>query len=266
MQTATSTASNMARRNRAENPDWRTTEIAILREHYPQGGALACHKLLPKRSMTAIAHKANSIGLRTTYHHARDIGAKFTPARQLPDNWQSILRAYASAGEYGWRRDAAAAVNRSPSWVSAQLRKMGLGQNHADWERTPWTEAELQLLEMHGHLSAERIQQIMAAQGIRRTQSAIASKLARLGLDRTDPDRWTLTELSRLCGVSSITTLRWADALGLKTTRHSHRPLSHRMTSRDDIKRWVIKTGARHLDLTRVNQVWLKEILWSSAT
>lgn len=47
-------------------PPWTSQEIAILREHYPDGGLDGVADLLPERSWTAIYVMANKIGLRTS--------------------------------------------------------------------------------------------------------------------------------------------------------------------------------------------------------
>lgn len=46
-------------------PPWTSQEIAILREHYPDGGLDGVADLLPERSWTAIYVMANKLGLRT---------------------------------------------------------------------------------------------------------------------------------------------------------------------------------------------------------
>lgn len=43
---------------------WTTREIALLREHYPQGGAAACLPHLPRHTARAIRLKANELGLQ----------------------------------------------------------------------------------------------------------------------------------------------------------------------------------------------------------
>lgn len=42
---------------------WKTTEVAVLRDHYPRLGAFACVGLLPGRNLDAIRQKASRLGL-----------------------------------------------------------------------------------------------------------------------------------------------------------------------------------------------------------
>lgn len=42
---------------------WTTREIALLREHYPRGGAVACLPHLPRHTESAIRQKAAELGI-----------------------------------------------------------------------------------------------------------------------------------------------------------------------------------------------------------
>lgn len=44
---------------------WTTSELSVLREHYPTGGCKACQERLPHRSQTSIYQQAAKIGIRT---------------------------------------------------------------------------------------------------------------------------------------------------------------------------------------------------------
>jgi hypothetical protein len=50
---------NMVRRHDV----WQPSELKVLREHYPTGGALGCLDYLPNRSKNAIWGKAEKLGL-----------------------------------------------------------------------------------------------------------------------------------------------------------------------------------------------------------
>lgn len=254
--------SHTAYSNRANNKDWTTTEVAVLRTHYQAGGAMECRRHLPKRSLTAIAHKAHELGIRAP-HIAKLQFLKNSPA--LPETCDDILRTWAKSGQHGWRKRAAEDVGRSASWVSARLRKLGLGQNISNSAMSDWRPREIEILQEFGHLTAESIAKHLAAEGFKRTHGAIHTKSVRLGIDRTDPDRWTVTELSRLCGVSSVTALRWVDEHGLKSTRKGNNERSHRIVSRRDFRAWVKQTGAERIDLFKVDQSWFKDVMWGAA-
>lgn len=247
--------------NRANNSDWTTTEVAVLRTHYPIGGALECRRHLPKRSLTAIAHKASHLGIKAPHQHVQ----RFHAATALPEDHDNILRAWSRSGEHGWRSKAAAALGRSNSWVSLRLRKLGIAQNISNSAMAHWQPREIEILQEFGHLNAESIAKRLAAEGFKRTQGAIHTKSVRLGIDRTDPDRWTVAELSRLCGVSSVTALRWVDEHGLKSTRQGNNERGHRIVSRRDFRAWVKQTGAERIDLFKVEQSWFKDVMWGAA-
>lgn len=44
---------------------WTTSELSVLREHYPNGGCEACQERLPHRSRTSIYQQAANLGIKS---------------------------------------------------------------------------------------------------------------------------------------------------------------------------------------------------------
>lgn len=44
---------------------WTTSELSVLREHYPTGGCKACQERLPHRSQTSIYQQAAELGIKS---------------------------------------------------------------------------------------------------------------------------------------------------------------------------------------------------------
>jgi len=49
----------------ASRPHWKTSEIEVLRQEYPRGGAPAVAARLPKRTISSIYRMASRLGLRS---------------------------------------------------------------------------------------------------------------------------------------------------------------------------------------------------------
>lgn len=76
---------------------WLTTEVAVLREHYPLRGARGCATLLPGRSLEAISMAAFGNGVRIA-HRRRNGAACDAVLRALDDAGSSLGEIAARAG------------------------------------------------------------------------------------------------------------------------------------------------------------------------
>ncbi len=72
---------------------WTTKEVAILREHYPRGGGVACLDLLPDREIQAIYRKAATLGLRYSGMRNSRMSIHCRPCRP-DDPWPTYTEAY----------------------------------------------------------------------------------------------------------------------------------------------------------------------------
>jgi len=76
---------------------WRAEEDAIVRAHYPKGGAKACLPHLPRRNIRSVYQRAKKLGLSTTHTGRRDgrraRGALLSPEMDatIRDRWPSLV-------------------------------------------------------------------------------------------------------------------------------------------------------------------------------
>lgn len=111
--------------------DWTTTELAIVRRHYPLGGTTACVALLPGRSKHAIQRVAHDNGIRFSSGpwSARELAVlrRHYPAGGwaaclplLPGRTRTAIMRAAYVHGLRWRkRGPARSARRTPSMETA---------------------------------------------------------------------------------------------------------------------------------------------------
>lgn len=243
-------------------PKWSPRELQVLRERYPDGGALACAPLLPERTPMAITERAHKLGI---YHNRRYI--KAAPSNEILD--AAIRKLYASGKpRHGKMAAFAAQWQRSRQWVRARAIQLGAAAPMGQFR--PWTPAEEQVLLAEIDLSPRRLQMRLADQlGIDdRTDSAIAERVRLLRrrheLNRPlpDPDVYSGHELERLLGVDHRTITRWITGGRLtgRATRDAHGVIVRWEVRREALREFLITfPSAWHPG--RCDRYWLVELL-----
>jgi hypothetical protein len=159
---------------------WTTTELAVVREHYPSGGVLACCERLPQRSVAAIYEKARQLGLS----HPR---AAWVPSR--PEIDAAIRAAYAEPHyDKGPLGEVARRFGLPRQWV--KRRALALGLTKTKRKEPPWSDAELALLERHAAKHPTVIARHLRAAGFPRSAAAVINKRKRLRLDARHIDHY----------------------------------------------------------------------------
>jgi DNA-binding transcriptional regulator YiaG len=243
-------------------PDWKTTEIRVLREHYNKGGAIACRHQLPKRSIQAIRAKASELGIRAPQVSGEEMRARFSAPKIITPELEEMIREAHRLAIPGWHARLAEKLGKSRPWLSAHVSRLGLASPRTAPMR--WTKEEVQILTEHAEKSAETVQKHMKAAGYARTAAAINTQRLRIGVDRHDPDTWNCGELARLIGVSSTTVSKWMDLGHLKFERKSESSSSHRMVTRKQFQKFA-RVHIHLIDLRKVEQVWFKDVMWGTA-
>ena len=240
--------------------DWLTTEVAALQRLYPTGGASAVQAVLPHRSLTAI--RAKAWGLQVKCLKGTTTGLRF--ARRYPqcDHIDNAVReGYMHLKNKGDVKALAERIGRPAWWV--QKRASGMGLARCNRTRTDcWTAPELALLEELAACDVNVIAAKFRKAGFARTATAIGIQLKRRKFDRTDPDRWTATELGPLLGVDPKTVQTWIAVRGLPATREAWGPNGRLMVQRKQLRAWIA-THQRYVDLRRVDQTWFMDLVLS---
>lgn len=235
---------------------WTAREMQVIRERYLSEGIHACAALLPVRSKGAIMNQARSMGLaRQKPHHPP------VPSNDIID--ASLRRLYASPMGRGELKKWCQQHGRTRQWAYTRARELGLQQHFRTEDKARrWTDAEIAFLEDHATLTPETIAKAMARAGLPpRTPAAIAERMWKAGIDRSDPDVFSGHDLMRLFGLENVHTIaRWVAREGLRaeTLGDGGRATRYRIHRRD-LRAWMIRSTV--WDHRRCNREFLIEIL-----
>lgn len=250
---------------RAEAPrrPWTGREEMILKRVYPAGGLQAAREALPDRSVSAIYQRAGVLQLRSP-HKRTGVPRQRYQTSEFID--AAIRRAYQVTPDKGTVARLAQTLMRPRWWVSKRATKLGLVVPR--FKESPWTPAELDIVQAHAHRSPATLRRTLQRHGFTRTETAIVVKLKRLGADRTDPDHYTATGLADLMGVDVKTVTRWIETLGLVarrrgTDRTEQQGGDQWWIHRRDVRQFIIDNAAA-VDLRKVDRTWFIDLLADS--
>lgn len=236
---------------------WTGREEKILKDYYPQGGPSLCLQHLPGRSLSAIYNHAGQMGLRMADAHG------WVVERQA---WESsaaidavIIRTFQTRPDKGAVQRLAQTVGRPRWWVSKRAAKLGLVAPR--FKEPAWSEAEIDLVCERAHRPLSTIRKALSRAGFKRTETAIAVKLKRIGADRTDPVHLNANQLAGVMGVDRKTVSGWIARGLLKATRRAASDKDDFWAiHRKDIRRFVIDNVAV-IDLRKVDKFWFVDMM-----
>lgn len=243
-------------------PGWTARELQVVRERYPEGGAVACAPLLPERTNAAITERARKLGI---HHHRRYI--KAAPSNDVLD---AAIRKLYSQGKprAGQMAAFAAQWQRSRQWVRARAITLGVAASMGQFRA--WSAAEDELLLREIDHAPRTVQICMRDQlDIRdRTEPAIAERMRWLrrqhGLSRPlpDPDIYSGNELERVMGVDHRTISRWISRgmLFARARRDKHGVILRWEIRRKALREFMIAHPAEWHP-GKCDRYWLVEIL-----
>ena len=239
---------------------WTDAEKAIVKQHYPVGGAAACKPLLPAyRTLGAIDTRAWLLGLqkpRLTKEQRRARGSYPTSDamdQQIRDRWASMDgkgggEISALAGELGVPRD----------WLTRRMTLLGLTiarRKEPDW--TPAEDALFATLPLH---NPKRAAQILRAHGFVRTPASIVSHAAKLKISRRDThETYSANQAAPILGVDPTTVTTLCEGGHLVAERmddaRSVQQGGHRWAITPDDLRGYIRANIERIDLRRVDKL-----------
>lgn len=240
---------------------WTTQEIALLREHYPQGGINAC---LPhiNRTRSSIYQHAHAQGLRAPsapgvrLHHevTSELDAAIRLLHQRPLLRGAIIEFAARWGRPAW-------------WVSKRARELGLKTPR--FREPPWTLAEVEILHDTAHFTPAIASARLRKAGYRRSESAVIVKRKRecIGVtqSRVDAGYMSGSYLAELLGLDRKTPATWVARHGLKGARRwkDGRENDEIVIREKDFREFVITNPAR-IELRKIpdsSRAWFIELL-----
>lgn len=241
---------------------WLTTELAILREHYGTGGAAKVHQLLPHRGLRSIHSKASAEGIKGI--RCTTLGKTFARIYPQRDDIDMAIReGYVRATAKGAIKALAERIGRPAWWV--QKRAASLGVTRTNRTRVDaWQAAELEIVDRWASAGLDIIVRKLKAEGYRRTPTAVAIIIKRRGIDCTDPDVWSATQLGPLFGRDPATVADWIERRGLAARRVNHGPNGKLLVHRKDLRRWVA-ANPQYIDLRRVDQSWFWDVMFGAS-
>lgn len=231
--------------------DWTTGDMAVLREHYPLGGARAVWAALPaerKRSFEAIACAARKCLIALKVPATRERRAS-TP------EIDAAIRARVAAGTISRR------FGVSRPWVCARARALKVPYD----VRVPrrWAPEELAILARSESKGNGAVRYALRQAGFNRSTKAIIEKRSKLRISgrREFDGYFSLSELSGLLGRNPATIARFAnrrvDPLQVRREGQMY------LFKERDVREWIAR-NPEAMDFTKLpreNYPWFVEFM-----
>lgn len=253
--------------SRIRKPAWRSSELRVLREHYPTGGAAACTPHI-KRSLNAISIKARSLGLNAPPAEG------WRPALQLTPEQEALVDEAVRRSPVSSLTCSQLAARAGMTFVPFKRRVQERGGQVLPpaVPRRPWTAAEDEFLREYSDRNPLLMQRLLREHlKSRRSTGSIHNRRVELGLTHhIDRGGYTARELARSLGVTHSRVARWVRS-GKLTAHRYRRGDPHRGVGGKNVS-WVVSAPAvrRMLEadlelLASVRRtavrVWLRDVL-----
>lgn len=239
---------------------WTAQERALLCQAYVEGGIAKARAALPYRGDRGLYMEAHKLGLRSPTQKPRSIRRYETS-----EHIDAAIRAYYQSermNDFGRCGAFARQLNRPDWWIRKRAAILGLAVPRL--KPVEWSQAELDLLEKHGHKALANIRRILKTNGFVRTETAIGLQLKRRGIERSSMDEYSAHALAKLMGVDSKTVTRWIAVDGLPAKRRgTHRTAEQGgdawVITRSSLRRWIA-SHQQLVDLRKVDRFWFLDL------
>lgn len=240
---------------------WTVREIALVREHYPQGGITACEAVI-QRTRSSIYQRAQMLGLHAPgqpmvrRHYANDarLDEELRVLHQRPLLKGAII-------------EFAARWNRPVWWVSQRARCLGLKTPR--FREPPWTAAEIDILHDTATVTPKNASMAFKRGGFLRSETAIVVKRKREGIgitqSRLDAGLLNGHQVAEMLGVDGKTPSSWIALHGLKATKRWKDGRDHDdwVIRESDLREFIISHPCR-IELRKIpdsSRAWFIELL-----
>jgi hypothetical protein len=233
---------------------WTVRDIAILRERYADGGAVAIAREIG-RPVGSVYQKARSLGLKTP--------AGASPYKSWPNTEridEAIRLAHQRPIEKGGIAMLAAELDRPRWWVSRRARELGLKTPR--FKEPPWSEEEIELLHETAHMALGAARRRFVSAGFARSDTAIMVQRKRHEARPGDNGMRTALQVARLLGVDNKTVTRWIGIGELNAKKRG----SDRTTDQGGDHWWIADRSLRAFIAANPLRVELRKIPDSSRT
>lgn len=179
-------------------PEWKTTEDRLLREHFLKRGAKWCSQQLTGRSKDAVYARVRKIGIA---RKREDLVIQTSP--QI----DALIRfGYGQDRSHGFRNRLAKRIGRPAWWISQRSIDLGLMPAR---DNRPWGKEEYAFAESRPLVSAAALSKQMRARGWKRTPVAISNMRHHGLLAKDDPAWFSAAGLAQAMGVDRAVVAKW---------------------------------------------------------
>jgi hypothetical protein len=185
---------------------------------------------------------------------------KYVFTAQLDESIRRIYLVQPGAKTRQTIRQLAERVGIQPWALKKRARELGLART----KETPWSEAELAILERYAWMSDERIRLKLKSAGYMRSATAIHVKLRRMRF-KSDPSFYSGKGLADALGIDSHIVTRWIKAghlrAQLRGTKRTERQGGDIYLIREkDVRRFILQHPTE-IDLRKVDQLWFLDLI-----
>ncbi|HMF79185.1 MAG TPA: hypothetical protein VK604_26230 [Bryobacteraceae bacterium] len=161
-------------------------------------------------------------------------------------------------------RRALAAVTRDIGWSKSAVSRRGAALCLTRAKEYHWSDAEEQILERFGHLTAAAIQRHLARAGFQRSCAAIQLKLTRLRI-KQNLDGYSACALAAALGVDVHKVCLWIkrgllQAQPRQTRRSKEQGGDTWWIAIPAVRRFILRFP-EEIDLARVEKIWFLDVL-----
>ena len=242
---------------------WTNREVDILRVTWPEGLA-ACVEALPGRSATSIYQRARKEGLGRAKDGGLREKRKYTTSPAIND---AIRQCYQGEPDMAAVKRLARTLNRPRHWISGRAKALGLVLPR--FKQPDWSAAELDILKANAGRHPTLVRRLLAAEGHKRTDTAILLKAKELRIRAEPGEDYTIEQLCEAFGTNRERVRGWIDRGWLAGSRQRamRRPLGAapadkapwRFTERE-VREFILDNVAA-IDFRRVDKFWLVAVV-----
>lgn len=241
---------------------WTEEEKAVLREHYPTGGAKACQARLPNRTITTIFQQAGKLGLSAPKQPEKRARHDYPPELD-----ERIRAAWPTLRGKGAVAALADELQVPRWWLTKRATKLHLTMPHK--KEPAWTEAENALMRSVPLHDPDRCAKIFREHGFNRSPTAIVVRAKRLEISRRTHETLSARAAAKILGVDDKHVTALCISGDLVAGRRGSKRLAQQggdawAIEPQDLRRYVLDFLER-IDIRKVDKVAFVSLIANEA-